>query len=184
MKTIEKAIEASALAHDGQYRKRSSLPYLSHPVTVGFYLIESGASEEVIAAGILHDVIEDTPLNFDNLKDEFGEEIARLVLNCSEPDKTLEWEERKQHTVDELRSASFSVKQIVCADKLHNLSTIQQDYEREGSAVWERFNRGFEKQRWYYESVYRSLMMNLSDEEKNFPLFVKLNEMINKVFFN
>ncbi|MGB8001211.1 MAG: HD domain-containing protein, partial [Anaerobacillus sp.] len=102
MKIIEKAIEASALAHDGQYRKQSSLPYLSHPVTVGFYLIESGSAEEVIAAGILHDVIEDTPLNFDDLKAEFGEKIASLVLECSEPDKSLEWEKRKQHTVKEL----------------------------------------------------------------------------------
>ncbi|MGA9290783.1 MAG: HD domain-containing protein [Anaerobacillus sp.] len=184
MKIIEKAIEASALAHDGQYRKQSSLPYLSHPVTVGFYLIESGSPEEVIAAGILHDVIEDTALNFDDLKAGFGEKIATLVLECSEPDKSLEWEKRKQHTVNELRTASFSVKQIVCADKLHNLTTIQNDYEREGSLVWERFNRGVEKQRWYYQSVYRSLMMNLSDEEKNFPLFVKLNETIHKVFPN
>ena len=53
-----------------------------------------------------------------------------------------------------------------------------------GQLVWERFNRGMEKQRWYYQSVYRSLMMNLSDEEKDFPLFVKLNETIHKVFPN
>ncbi|TKD69189.1 HD domain-containing protein [Pseudalkalibacillus hwajinpoensis] len=182
MKIIERAIELAATAHDRQYRKKSSLPYLSHPVTVGFYLLESGSTEEVVAAGILHDVIEDTALTFANLKDEFGEVVANLVLECSEPDKSLEWEERKLHTIKKLRTASFSVKQITCADKLHNLRTVQRDFAREGSAVWDRFTRGRDKQQWYYDSVYSSLIMNLSSEEACYPLFENLQETILAVF--
>ncbi|MBN8209418.1 bifunctional (p)ppGpp synthetase/guanosine-3',5'-bis(diphosphate) 3'-pyrophosphohydrolase [Bacillus sp. NTK071] len=182
MKIIEKAIETTAIAHDGQYRKKSSLPYLSHPVTVGFYLLESGSTEEVVAAGILHDVIEDTRLTFDNLKAEFGEVIANLVLACSEPDKSLEWEDRKLHTIKKLRTASFAVKQITCADKLHNLRTIQNDFYREGSLVWERFTRGRDKQQWYYDAIYTSLIMNLTSEEACYPLFEQLQETIIAVF--
>lgn len=182
MKIIEKAIETAAIAHDGQYRKKTSLPYLSHPVTVGFYLLESGSSEEVAAAGILHDVLEDTSLSFTNIKAEFGEGIANLVLECSEPDKSLEWEDRKLHTINKLKTASFSVKQITCADKLHNLRTIQRDLSSEGSFVWERFTRGRDKQQWYYDTIYQSLMTGLSSEQSSFPLFEKLQKTIVAVF--
>ncbi|MDQ0481153.1 HD domain-containing protein [Guptibacillus hwajinpoensis] len=182
MKIIEKAIETAAIAHDGQYRKKSTLPYLSHPVTVGFYLLESGSSEEVVAAGILHDVLEDTSLSFANLKAEFGEVIANLVFECSEPDKSLEWEERKLHTVKKLKTASFSVKQITCADKLHNLRTIQRDLSNEGPLVWERFTRGRDQQQWYYDTIYTSLMTDLSSEQSSFPLFEKLQKTISAVF--
>ncbi|MCA0171449.1 HD domain-containing protein [Bacillus sp. RAR_GA_16] len=182
MKMIEKAVSFSAVAHDGQYRKGLSLPYFSHPVTVGFYLLEAGASEEVIAAGILHDVVEDTATTYEMVKKEFGQVIADLVIGCSEPDKSLSWEERKTHTINALRRASFPVKQIACADKLHNLTTIKSDYEKEGEQVWVRFNRGKEKQRWYYESVYTSLVANLSDAESSFSLFSKLKNLIDAVF--
>ncbi|WP_273853180.1 HD domain-containing protein [Guptibacillus spartinae] len=182
MKLIEKAVSFSAVAHDGQYRKGLPLPYFSHPVTVGFYLLEAGASEEAIAAGILHDVVEDTAITYEMLKKEFGQVIADLVSGCSEPDKSLSWEQRKTHTISTLRIASFPVKQIACADKLHNLTTIKSDYEKEGEQVWERFNRGKEKQRWYYESVYTSLIANLSETESSFPLFSKLKDMIHALF--
>lgn len=182
MRIIEKAVEFSAVAHDKQYRKGSTLPYFSHPVTVGFYLIEAGASEEAIAAGILHDVVEDTAITYDMVKEEFGEIIADLVEGCSEPDKSLSWEKRKSHTINTLRTASFQIKQIACADKLHNLTTIHYDYETEGERIWERFNRGKEMQRWYYESIYVSLLAGLTAKEGEFPLFSKLNEMIDVVF--
>lgn len=182
MKIIEKAIKIAAIAHDGQYRKKTTLPYLSHPVTVGFYLLESGASEEVVASGILHDVLEDTSLTFAMLKEEFGEVIANLVSECSEPDKSLEWEERKLHTIQRLKTASFSVKQITCADKLHNLRTIQSDSKSEGSLVWERFTRGRDQQQWYYDAIFTSLMTNLSPEQASYPLFGELHKTIVAVF--
>ena len=182
MKIIEKAIEIASIAHDGQYRKKSSLPYLSHPITVGFYLLNSEVTEEVVVAGILHDVIEDTALTFADLKEEFGEGVANLVMACSEPDKSLEWEERKLHTVQKLRTAPFAVKQITCADKLHNLRTIQHDLEREGSSVWNRFTRGKEKQQWYYESIYLSVIANLSTDEASYYLFEQLKNTIYAVF--
>ncbi|WP_283153818.1 HD domain-containing protein [Guptibacillus hwajinpoensis] len=182
MKIIEKAVEIAALAHDGQYRKESTLPYLSHPITVGFYLMESGASEETIAAGILHDVIEDTSITYEMLKEEFGQVVANLVAACSEPDKQLEWEKRKEHTIEKVKQAPFSVKQITCADKLHNLTTIKKDYDQVGEQIWQRFNRGREKQKWYYESIYNSLLEGLSPHEAHFPLFSRLKTTIEDMF--
>ena len=130
MTIIEKAIEYAARAHDQQYRKSSNLPYVSHPVTVGFYLMQVGAKENVIAAGILHDVIEDTNSTYTELQEEFGYEIAKLVEGCSEPDKSLSWEERKAHTIHYLKEAPLGIKQIASADKLHNLRTILQELEQ------------------------------------------------------
>lgn len=183
MNIIEKAIEFASKAHDQQYRKNSTLPYVSHPVTVGFYLMKAGAKEEVVAAGILHDVLEDTAITYTNLVEEFGYEVASLVEGCSEPDKTLSWEKRKAHTIDYLKDAPLAIKQIASADKLHNLRTVLQELEQNGDLVWGKFNRGREQQRWYYDSVYKSLITNLTVEEAELTLAEELKETINKVFY-
>lgn len=184
MKVIEKAVEYAAYAHDNQYRKKTRLPYVSHPVTVGFYLLQSGVREEVVAAAILHDVLEDTTTTFSDLEKDFGLEIARLVEGCSEPDKNLIWEDRKKHTIHHLEHAPFEVKQIACADKLHNLRTIQLEILKDGHRVWEKFSRGREKQRWYYESILASLQANLTGSQSEWELFKELEETINLVFRN
>ncbi|WP_377888042.1 HD domain-containing protein [Alkalihalobacillus sp. R86527] len=182
MRVIEKAVEHAAYAHDKQYRKKTNLPYVSHPVTVGFYLLQSGVREEVVAAAILHDVLEDTTTTFSDLEQEFGLEIANLVEGCSEPNKNQVWEERKKHTINHLETASFEVKQIACADKLHNLRTILLELQQDGDHVWEKFSRGREKQHWYYESVLASLLANLTDSQSHWNLFKELEAMINEVF--
>ncbi|MCA0986486.1 HD domain-containing protein [Guptibacillus algicola] len=184
MKVIEKAVEYAAYAHDNQYRKKTRLPYVSHPVTVGFYLLQSGVREEVVAAAILHDVLEDTTTTFSDLEKEFGLEIATLVEGCSEPDKNLIWEERKKHTIRHLECASFEIKQIACADKLHNLRTIHVELQKDGDRVFEKFSRGREKQRWYYESILASLQANLTDSQSEWHLFGELEETIHQVFPN
>ncbi|WP_270179708.1 HD domain-containing protein [Alkalihalobacillus sp. CinArs1] len=182
MKVIEKAVEYAAYAHDKQYRKKSNLPYVSHPITVGFYLLKHGVREEVVAASILHDVLEDTATTYSELEEAFGVEIARLVEGCSEPEKSMVWEERKKHTIDYLEGASFEIKQIACADKLHNLRTILIELQNDGDLVWEKFSRGREKQGWYYRSILASLLANLTDEQREWELFKELEETIDKVF--
>ncbi len=95
---IDKAIQFAAIAHEGQYRKGTNIPYIIHPVSVGFLLQSIGCDEEVIVAGLLHDTVEDTDTELDDIKREFGERVASLVFSASEPDKTLTWEERKIHS--------------------------------------------------------------------------------------
>ena len=149
---IEEAIEVAAEAHQGQYRKGTSTPYITHPYAVGLILMEAGCTESVIIAGILHDTVEDTELTLDFIRERFGDYIANIVDGCSE-NKALRWRARKTERIEALRTASPEVCTVTCADKLHNLRTILSEYDDIGDSVWDRFHGGVEDQAWYYRSI-------------------------------
>lgn len=168
-------------AHTGQYRKSTQFPYIVHPVAVMQELIQNGASEDAIVAGILHDTLEDTPTTPDDLRAAFGERITQLVMGASEPDKTQTWEERKRHTIAELSQCNDTEQlMIICADKLSNISSIWADLVKYGDAIWGRFNRGEEQQKWYY----CSLAQIFAQHTDKSPLFEKYIKMVQQVFPN
>ncbi|MDQ0973740.1 (p)ppGpp synthase/HD superfamily hydrolase [Neobacillus niacini] len=177
MDIVEKALQIASKNHEGQYRKNSDIPYITHPVAVGMMLLKSGYSEEIVAAGILHDTVEDTPLSLDEIKWEFGPKIAELVEGSSEPDKSLPWKARKEHTIEFLQTASEDIRAVVCADKLHNIRSIMRDYEQVGEEVWSRFNAGKEQQRWYYTNIVESLGL-----QSSFDLLIELRKEVDKFF--
>ncbi|MFC3884533.1 HD domain-containing protein [Bacillus songklensis] len=178
---IDKAIQFAAVAHEGQYRKGTMIPYIIHPVSVGFLLQKIGCEEEVIAAGILHDTVEDTDIELEDIKREFGERVALLVLSVSEPDKTLPWEERKAHTIESLQKAGEDTIIITLADKTHNLRTLLLDLQEQGEAVWEKFKRGKEKQSWYHHSIYESTA-NMEQSPKISQLRSDYKKLIDAIF--
>jgi len=175
---FDKALTFAALAHKGQTRKGTDIPYITHPYAVGMILCEQKCDTDSIIAGILHDVLEDTPVTEQEIRNLFGTEITAIVKACSEPDKSLPWEERKQHTITKIRSSSLQVKYVTCADKLHNFRSMQQDYERLGDKLWERFSRGYDQQKWYAQSVAGNLVYGVEKENyKNmFTELIKLTE--------
>ena len=121
---IDKAISFAVKAHKDQFRKTDlSLPYIYHPISVGFILSRAGFSDEVVVAGILHDVIEDCGVTYEELKSVFGEKITELVGSVSE-NKNDFWEKRKQDYLDRIMKSSPEVKAIAAADKLHNIYSL------------------------------------------------------------
>lgn len=178
MNIIQKAINFAAKAHQSQYRKATDIPYITHPFAVGMLLQEAKCTEAVIAAGILHDTIEDTPATYEELTEYFGVQIANLVRAASEQDKSLPWGQRKQHTIDMLKDATLEEIQVITADKLHNLTTIKDDLEIIGDKVWERFNHGKLHQHWYYASIVKEL----SPRKKEFKLIGELEKEVLEVF--
>ena len=177
MKLIDKALQIASVAHEGQYRKNTKTPYIAHPVAVGMILQKAGYREEMVAAGILHDTVEDTDLTMEDIEREFGKEIAIIVEGCSEPDKSLSWEERKEHTIEFLKTASEEIRVVACADKLHNVRSIRQDVEQSGEGVWSRFKRGKKQQEWYYRNVVESL-----GYATRFPVLADLEKEIEHLF--
>ncbi|PLR75753.1 phosphohydrolase [Bacillus sp. V3-13] len=177
MELIDKALQVASKAHQNQFRKQTDIPYISHPATVGMLLLKGGYSEEIVAAGILHDTVEDTDITIQDIKHEFGLKIAEIVEGCSEPDKSLSWEERKEHTIEFLKSASVEIRAVACADKLHNLQSIRREYEHVGDTVWNRFKRGRQQQEWYYRSLVDSLGCAFT-----FPLLEELSQEIERLF--
>lgn len=157
---IQKAIEFSANVHKGHFRKGSKVPYITHPFEVAKILGEAVApneNEALICAALLHDTVEDTETSLDTIRMEFGDEVADLVASDTE-NKTLPWEKRKQNTIDFLKTdATLEMQMLACADKLANLRSIKEDYEKIGEEVWEIFVRGKEKQAWYYKGIAEAL---------------------------
>ncbi len=152
------AIQFATRAPRNQLRKGTDLPYIVHPFAVGLILSQFRFSQLVIAAGLLHDTLEDTGVTEPALAGEFGDEIAAIVAACSEPDKSLPWRERKQHTIDSLITAPWQVKSVVAADKLDNLRAMADDFAQIGDALWQRFKQGRDEQEWYYRAVFQALV--------------------------
>lgn len=168
-------------AHKGQVRKNETdKPMIIHPIGVAMLLENYGYDDNVVAAGYLHDVVEDTKYTIENIEDEFGKDISTLVMCASEPDKSLSWEERKQHTIEKTKKLSFRNKLVICADKINNLEDVLFKFEKTGQRDFSAFNRGEEKQRWYYTGVYESLIFG---EDSSLPIFQRLKDVIDKLFY-
>lgn len=176
----EKAKIFAISAHMGQIRKSEpDKPMIIHPISVGMLLEEYGYDESVVAAGYLHDVVEDTKYTFEDIKNEFGDEVANLVMGASEPDKSLSWEERKAHTIEETKKLPLRNKLVICADKINNLEDLMLIFQKSGKRDFSAFKRGEEQQKWYYTSVYESLIYG---EDKNLPIFQRLKNVLDIVF--
>ena len=178
---FQNALEFAAAAHDGHYRKGTQTPYISHPVTVAFILYKQECSCDEVIAGLLHDTVEDTDVTLAEIEEKFGSFIASIVEGCSEPDKSAPWQVRKQHTIDTLVTAPLPVKYVACADKLHNFTTMQRDYQAIGDSFWERFNQNYDHQKWYAHAVTASLFKNIDDDNIK-PMFVELKTLVHSFF--
>lgn len=177
----EKAKLFAIRAHMGQVRKSEpDKPMIIHPISVGCLLESYGYDDGVVAAGYLHDVVEDTKYTIDDIAREFGSDIAELVMGASEADKSLSWEERKEISIQEIKDLPLRNKLIVCADKINNLEDLYLKFEKSGERDFSEFKRGEEKQRWYYTSVYESLIVG---EDPNLDIFLQLKDILDKVFY-
>lgn len=166
---IEKALHFAADAHCGAVRKGSSLPYLLHPCEAASIVASFTDDEDLIAAALLHDVIEDTDFSETDIEACFGARIAALVAAESENKREHlpaedTWRTRKEETLCHLRSASYDVKAIALGDKLSNIRAIHTDYMRIGAALWERFNQHDPAAHaWYYQSIAEILEADFGD---------------------
>lgn len=168
-------------AHRGQVRKNEpDKPMIIHPIGVGKLLEDFGYDDIIVAAGYLHDVVEDTQYTIDDLKSKFGEEVANLVMGASEPDKSLSWEERKMHTINVTRDFPLRNKLVICADKINNLEDLMIKFQKCGKRDFSAFKRGEEQQKWYYTGVYESLVFG---EDEELPLFKRLKDVLDIVFY-
>jgi (p)ppGpp synthase/HD superfamily hydrolase len=175
------AIEYAARAHREHYRKGTRIPYIIHPVGVAKILIEYDCAEEIVAAGILHDAVEDTEVTLKEIRSSFGDKVADLVAAASEPDKSDTWENRKRHTIESLQTAPMDVLILSCADKLDNIRSIKEDYERFGEAVWKRFRRAKDSQQWYYRTL-ADVFLKRAEGEPGATLFRQFNYEVRQVF--
>ena len=177
---LNEAIIFAVEKHAGQVRKGTDLPYIIHPLEVMTILGAMHVDTEVMAAGALHDTVEDTGVTIDDIKANFGNRVAELVHGHTE-DKSKSWEERKKEALEELRDAPFDLKCLVMADKLSNMRAIARDYRQIGDKVWERFSRPKDKQAWYYAEGVKALE-SMQDNENTAEFYEEFKGLYEEVF--
>lgn len=174
---IRKAAVFAAEAHRGAVRKGGNIPYITHPLDTALIVSSLTEDEELIAAAVLHDTIEDAGVTLEELEKEFGHRVAALVAGETE-DKSKSWRERKQATIDRLAHAGRDEKILTLGDKLSNLRNTARDYLLIGDAVFERFNMKEKRwQGWYYTSMAEAFR-DLSD----FPEYREYIRLCRMVF--
>lgn len=126
---IRRAYDFSEKSHEGQYR-HSGEPYFTHPCEVALILCDLGMDDQTICAALLHDVIEDTEVTYEELSASFGEEIAILVDGVTKLGK-IPYSSKEEQQVESLRKMFFAMARdirviiIKLADRLHNMRTMK-----------------------------------------------------------
>lgn len=144
---LKSAFDWAAIWHKDQVRKYPDVqvPYVSHVAGVAAILSRHGFDEEVIAAGALHDVLEDCGVTFETLTEKFGDRVATLVRHVSEEDKSLSWEERKRAYLEHFSKKPWEAQAITLADKIDNFQSIIVCASTFGDP-WKMFKRGKDAQ--------------------------------------
>ena len=141
---LDRAILFAVRAHADTERKGKGFPYIVHPLEAMAIVATMTNDQELLAAAVFHDTIEDTDTTMEQLCAEFGPRVAKLVETETDQhfsaDKALTWHQRKQESLNRLASASRDAMIVALGDKLSNMRGIAQDYAVLGDELWQRFN--------------------------------------------
>ena len=179
---LDRAIVFAVKAHAGTERRGKGFPYIVHPMEAVEIVATITPDQELLAAAALHDVVEDTDFTADDIRREFGERIANLVV--AESDVFMEgvseedsWHARKQAAMDRLAAAPRDAKIVAMGDKLSNMRAIARDYAVKGDELWKIFHAKDPKD---HEWHYRGLAAALEELKDSFAYreFVKLIDQV------
>ena len=169
MELVSEAIVFAVEAHDGMRRKKNETPYILHPMEAAVIVGTMTSDQNVIAASVLHDVVEDTDIKIEEIEKRFGKRVRELVEAETEdkredlpPEES--WLIRKEESLEILKNTDdIAVLIVWLGDKLANMRALYRDFKVEGEAMWQRFNqKDVSKQAWYYRSI-ADLTERLSD---------------------
>ncbi len=154
---LQRAFRYAAEQHEGQTRKQTAVPYLSHLMAVASLVLEAGGDEDMAIAALLHDVVEDcggTP-RLREIREKFGPRVAKIVEGCTDSYvmPKPEWRERKKDYLREVKHADAETRLVSASDKLHNVRTVLADYRLQGEKIWKRFTGKREGTLWYYRAL-------------------------------
>jgi len=185
---LEAAIRLAARGHYHQFRKHNTdelddgflnrpffpdrVPYITHLMGTMCILARIGVRDEVLAASILHDYLEDVPDpdGRENIRTNLGDEVLSMVLEVTEHkrrdlDQEATWKLRKQEQLDHLARMPHDAVLIKAADVLHNMQSLLADLGAadDPKTVWKNFNAGPERQLWYFTSVVAAVTLRLGE---------------------
>lgn len=180
---LDRAIVFAVNAHQGTERRGKGFPYIVHPMEAVEIVATMTTDQELLAAAVLHDTVEDTDVTLDDIRREFGERVAKLVEEESDVfvdgvSEADSWHERKQAAIDRLAQASRDAKMVALGDKLSNARIIYRDFVQKGDELWNIFHVTDVKE---HEWHYRGLAESLKELEGTFA-YSEFTDLINKIF--
>jgi GTP pyrophosphokinase len=172
---FDRALLYATHVHGGQVRKGTSTPYVAHLLAVAATVLEYGGDEDLAIAALLHDSVEDQggKARLDDVRNRFGDGVARIVEACSDSladtgkgERKADWRERKEAYLAHLRTADEDILWVSLADMVHNARTILRDLRKPdiGEKVWARFNVPTKQTLWYYHSLAEIFGERLSNQ--------------------
>ena len=177
-KPIREALEVAQRAHAGQVRSGSGgMPYINHPVAVAELLAEHGYDEVVLAAALLHDVVEDSELSIDDMAARFGSPVAELVETLTDDEGVEPYELRKEEHRRRVAEAGGDALAIYGADKLSNVRALRRAYADEGEAAGEEFKVPLDAK----EGIWAADLEMLREEAPDLPFLADLVEELAKL---
>ena len=184
---VDKAVVFAARMHSGDTRKGTKVPYIVHPMEAAAIVAGITEDQEMIAAALLHDTLEDTDAKASEIEELFGKRVLALVAEESEDKRENEpakdtWEIRKQETLDSLeKEANHETNILVLGDKLSNMRAMQRDLKSQGEKLWERFNqKDPAKHGWYYREIAR--ILGKDELLRDTQAYREYAEIVNAVF--
>ncbi len=154
---FDEAFRFAHRLHRDQTRKGTSIPYISHLMTVAALVVEHGGTEDQAIAGLLHDAVEDQggAETLSKIRTDFGDAVATIVSDCTDAwtEPNPPWRARKEAYLVALPGKPTQSLLVSLADKTHNAEAILFDYRDLGDPLWDRFNGGADGTRWYYSAL-------------------------------
>lgn len=181
MSILEEAVVFAAEAHRGRRRRGERVPGILHPMEVAAIVGTMTGSEELLAAAMLLDVLEETGVTPETLRERFGDRVAALVDTVSEnrrpPEET--WPERKAGILEAVADAEdLGVKLLFLGDSLSNLRSVHRRWRVLGDAAWRDSDQTDPVlQAWYYRSALAVL-----SEVRSYDAWQELNALVATVF--
>lgn len=175
---FDRALLYATHVHGGQVRKGTTTPYVAHLLAVAATVLEYGGDEDLAIAALLHDSVEDQggKARLEDVRNRFGERVARIVEACSDSladtgkgERKARWDERKKAYIDHLGTADADILWVSLADKVHNARAILRDLRKEdvGHSIWDRFSQPKQKTLWYYRSLANTFRQTLPGQLSN-----------------
>jgi (p)ppGpp synthase/HD superfamily hydrolase len=169
---VERAARLAARAHRLQERKADGSPYIVHPFMVAMALTRHGFPQPVIAAALVHDVLEDTDVPARELEARLGREVLDLVQAVTN-EELPDWHEKKRRYIARVAGAPEGARAVAAADKIHNLQSLLAAWREQGPEVYRKFNKGMEDKLWFEREMLAMLRRTWSH-----PLVEEYGELL------
>lgn len=166
---LEQAIRAAAVLHQDQKRRgKLPLPYITHLAAVAWLLNDYTKDENTVIAAWLHDTLEDTDYSAEELEEDFGLEVRKIVEAVTEPKeengKKLNWKERKSAYLERLKAGPEAALLVSAADKIHNMRSIVEEYYDNHEGFIKDFAGSLDERAMRYQDLSNLLNRKLSND--------------------